>query len=89
MENFLHPFFKGASVKKYGDLEELKVRIGNQDQNWQGFLTQIRNSSLDLTESDFDLIEAEKMGLKMSEEKVLFRDRKSKIEIETQMFSPP
>jgi len=86
MGNFLHPFFKGALVKKYGDLEGLKAKIVNQHPSHQEFLSQIRNASPNISGSDNDLDEAEKMALEMSGEEILFREGKSKIEIELDTY---
>ena len=86
MGNFLHPFFKGALVKKYGDLEGLKAKMVNQHPSHLEFLSQNRNASLNLSGSNFDLDEAEKMALEISGEEVLFRDGKSKIEIELDTY---
>jgi hypothetical protein len=86
MGNFLHPFFKGALVKKYGDLEGLKAKMVNQHPSHIEFRSQIRTTSLDLSGPDNDLDEAEKMALEMSGEEVLFRDGKSKIEIELDTY---
>ena len=85
LEIFFVLFFNGVLVKKYGDLERLKTRMVNHHPSWQEILSQIRNASLDLTGSDFDLNEAEKMALEMSEE-VPFRDGKSKIKIELDTY---
>ncbi|XP_065665502.1 zinc finger BED domain-containing protein 4-like [Hydra vulgaris] len=86
MGNFLHPFFKGALVKKYGDLEGLKDRLVNEHPSHQEFLSQIRNASLNLTGSGFDFDEAEKMASEMPGEEILFRDGKSKIKIELDTY---
>ena len=58
----------------------------NEHPSDQEFLSQIRNASHNLTGSGFDLDEAEKMALEMSGEEILFRDGKSKIEIELDTY---